>query len=72
MLHQVECSKPVILQFENPIGVIEWHFPLQERHRQYFHGHFRIGENWKGTRTPFDRIISSPVPRPLPKILPLA
>ena len=48
-MHQgygIRSSEPVILQFENPVGVIERQSPLQERHWLELHGHcIRIAES---------------------------
>src|SRR5438094_10306844 len=32
MLDYSECSEAVVFQFENPVRVMEWQGPLQERH----------------------------------------
>jgi hypothetical protein len=39
MLDHGECPDAVVLQLENPAGIIEWRTPLQERHWLELQGH---------------------------------
>ncbi len=39
MLDYGECSEAVHFQFVNPVGIIEWQAPFQERHWLEFKGH---------------------------------
>ncbi len=39
MLDHGECSEAVVFQFENPVRVMEWQGPLQERHWLELGGH---------------------------------
>jgi hypothetical protein len=39
MLDYGECPEAVVLQLKEPVGVIEWQTPLQERHWLELKGH---------------------------------